>query len=122
MQNGNQKGFKKIMVLYETTKKGSKPNKCNWVMHQFHLGTDEDEREGEYVVSKISYQPQKETDKNETSLNLEESDIGTIHTSPKTPNTNIPFPPRPVETPDEESDMGMIQSHLQVGGYILIEN
>ncbi|CAA3027545.1 NAC domain-containing 8 [Olea europaea subsp. europaea] len=113
MQNGKQKGWKKIMVLYETSKKGSKPNKCKWVMHQFHLGTDEDEREGEYVVSKISYQPQKETDKNETSLNLEESDIGTIHTSPKTPNTYIPFPPRPVETPDEESDMGMIQSPLQ---------
>ncbi|KAL2505257.1 NAC domain containing protein 85 [Abeliophyllum distichum] len=111
MQNGIQKGWKKIMVLYETSKKRSKPNKCNWVMHQFHLGTDEDEREGEYVISKISYQPQKETDKNETSLNLEESDIGTTHTSPKTPKINTPFPPRPVKTPDEE--MGIIQSPLQ---------
>lgn len=122
MQNGNQKGFKKIMVLYETTKKGSKPNKCNWVMHQFHLGTDEDEREGEYVVSKISYQPQKETDKNETNLNPEESDIGTTHGSPKTPKTNTPFRPKPVKTPDAVSDKGIIPSPLQVGGNILIAN
>ncbi|XP_022867304.1 SUPPRESSOR OF GAMMA RESPONSE 1-like isoform X3 [Olea europaea var. sylvestris] len=113
MQNGNQKGCKKIMVLYETTKKGSKPNKCNWVMHQFHLGTDEDEREGEYVVSKISYQPQKETDKNETNLNPEESDIGTTHGSPKTPKTNTPFRPKPVKTPDAVSDKGIIPSPLQ---------
>ncbi|EYU34749.1 hypothetical protein MIMGU_mgv1a023855mg [Erythranthe guttata] len=48
-ENGVQKGFKKIMVLYAGSKTGSKPGKCNWVMHQYHLGSDEDEREGEYV-------------------------------------------------------------------------
>ena len=53
MENGIQKGCKKIMVLYKSTKKGSKPDKSNWVMHQYHLGMDEDEKEGEYVVSKI---------------------------------------------------------------------
>ncbi|CAN8291453.1 unnamed protein product [Cochlearia groenlandica] len=49
--DGVQRGCKKIMVLY-----GGKAVKTNWVMHQYHLGTDEDEKEGEYVVSKIFYQ------------------------------------------------------------------
>ncbi|XP_013708799.2 SUPPRESSOR OF GAMMA RESPONSE 1-like [Brassica napus] len=51
--DGVQRGCKKIMVLYE-----GKSVKTNWVMHQYHLGTDEDEKDGEYVVSKIFYQQQ----------------------------------------------------------------
>ncbi|KAH6801008.1 hypothetical protein C2S52_001472 [Perilla frutescens var. hirtella] len=103
MENGIQKGFKKIMVLYATSKKGSKADKCNWVMHQYHLGTDEDEEEGEYVVSKIFYQPQKETDKNENSvLVMEESDIKSVQVIPMTPMTTTPDPPRQETTPSSD--------------------
>ncbi|XP_010551308.1 PREDICTED: NAC domain-containing protein 8 isoform X2 [Tarenaya hassleriana] len=54
--DGVQKGCKKIMVLY-----GGKSGKTNWVMHQYHLGTEEDEKDGEYVVSKIFYQQQQQS-------------------------------------------------------------
>ncbi|XP_010523400.1 PREDICTED: NAC domain-containing protein 8-like [Tarenaya hassleriana] len=53
--DGVQRGCKKIMVLY-----GGKSGKTNWVMHQYHLGTEEDEKEREYVVSKIFYQQQQQ--------------------------------------------------------------
>ncbi|KAI8032648.1 SUPPRESSOR OF GAMMA RESPONSE 1 [Camellia lanceoleosa] len=94
MENGVQKGCKKIMVLYKTSKKGSKPDKSNWVMHQYHLGTDEDEI-GQFVVSKIFSQPQKQIDNSVKSHVIEDSDTGTIQTSPRTPKTNTPNPPRP---------------------------
>ncbi|CAH1437726.1 unnamed protein product [Lactuca virosa] len=87
IQNGVQIGCKKIMVLYGTAGGGSKPYKLNWVMHQYHLGTVEDEKEGEYVVSKIFYQPQKQE-------NHEDSDAWMSLTSPRTPNTGAPDPPR----------------------------
>ncbi|PQQ13207.1 NAC domain-containing protein 8 [Prunus yedoensis var. nudiflora] len=45
MENGVQKGCKKIMVLYKSSKKGSKADKSNWVMHQYHLGTEDGEKE-----------------------------------------------------------------------------
>jgi len=56
--DGKHLGCKKIMVLYMSTEKGGKPEKTNWVMHQYHLGTGEDEKEGEYVVSKLFFQQQ----------------------------------------------------------------
>lgn len=56
--NGKQKGCKKILVLYTNFGKNRKPEKTNWVMHQYHLGQNEEEREGELVVSKIFYQTQ----------------------------------------------------------------
>ncbi|RLM54379.1 NAC domain-containing protein 8-like [Panicum miliaceum] len=56
--DGKHLGCKKIMVLYISTEKGGKPEKTNWVMHQYHLGTGEDEKEGEYVVSKLFFQQQ----------------------------------------------------------------
>ncbi|CAN8326442.1 unnamed protein product [Cochlearia groenlandica] len=58
MVNGKQKGCKKILVLYTNFGKNRKPEKTNWVMHQYHLGTYEEEKEGELVVSKIFYQTQ----------------------------------------------------------------
>ncbi|XP_006846748.2 NAC domain-containing protein 19, partial [Amborella trichopoda] len=58
MVNGKQKGCKKILVLYTNFGKHRKPEKTNWVMHQYHLGQHEEEREGELVVSKIFYQTQ----------------------------------------------------------------
>ncbi|KAJ7970760.1 NAC domain-containing protein [Quillaja saponaria] len=95
IENGIQKGFKKIMVLYGISKKGSKPDKSNWVMHQYHLGTEEDEKDGEYVVSKVFYQQQKQAEKYEENLVVEDSDI---RTSPRTPKTYRPEPPRPAKT------------------------
>lgn len=58
MVNGRQKGCKKILVLYTNFGKNRKPEKTNWVMHQYHLGQNEEEKEGELVVSKIFYQTQ----------------------------------------------------------------
>lgn len=58
MVNGKQKGCKKILVLYTNFGKNRKPEKTNWVMHQYHLGQHEEEKEGELVVSKIFYQTQ----------------------------------------------------------------
>ncbi|XP_010267098.1 PREDICTED: uncharacterized protein LOC104604461 isoform X2 [Nelumbo nucifera] len=58
MVNGKQKGCKKILVLYTNFGKHRKPEKTNWVMHQYHLGQHEEEKEGELVVSKIFYQTQ----------------------------------------------------------------
>ncbi|KAK4479106.1 hypothetical protein RD792_014617 [Penstemon davidsonii] len=58
MANGKQKGCKKILVLYTNFGKNRKPEKTNWVMHQYHLGQNEEEKEGELVVSKIFYQTQ----------------------------------------------------------------
>lgn len=52
------KGYKKILVLYTNYGKQKKPEKTNWVMHQYHLGNNEDEKEGELVVSKVFYQTQ----------------------------------------------------------------
>ncbi|MBA0829417.1 hypothetical protein Goarm_014025 [Gossypium armourianum] len=94
-ENGVHKGWKKIMVLYKSTKKGCKPEKSNWVMHQYHLGDTEDEHDGEYVVSKIFYQQQKQTEKNDDSPMTEEPDNLMIRTSPRTPKTITPDPPRP---------------------------
>jgi hypothetical protein len=54
---GRQKGSKKILVLYSNYGKQGKPKKTNWVMHQYHLG-DQEEKDGELVVSKVFYQTQ----------------------------------------------------------------
>lgn len=47
------------MVLYRTSLgKKSKNVKTNWVMHQYHLGKHEEERDGEIVVCKVFLQKQ----------------------------------------------------------------
>lgn len=95
--DGIQKGCKKIMVLYVNMFKGSKPDKTNWVMHQYHLGTGEDEREGEYVISKIFYQQQQNSkgDKIEEDF-IENNDAMTAKVVPATPSPKsvTPDPPR----------------------------
>ncbi|KAI4296814.1 hypothetical protein L6164_036737 [Bauhinia variegata] len=55
---GGLKGFKKILVLYTNYGRQRKPEKTNWVMHQYHLGNNEEEKDGELVVSKVFYQTQ----------------------------------------------------------------
>lgn len=97
--DGVHEGWQKIMVLYKSSKKGSKPIKSNWVMHQYHLGADKEEKDGEYVVSKIFYQQPKETDKNnkndeenDESMYIDDEDVKTLRTNPKTPKPNPPNP------------------------------
>ncbi|RZS02534.1 hypothetical protein BHM03_00032594 [Ensete ventricosum] len=55
---GRLKGYKKILVLYTNYGKQRKPEKTSWIMHQYHLGSDEEEKDGELVVSKVFYQTQ----------------------------------------------------------------
>ncbi|KAL4386991.1 hypothetical protein GQ457_09G002720 [Hibiscus cannabinus] len=55
---GTMKGFKKILVLYSNNGRQRKAEKTNWVVHQYHLGNNEDEKDGELVVSKVFYQTQ----------------------------------------------------------------
>ncbi|KAH6763925.1 NAC domain containing protein 73 [Perilla frutescens var. hirtella] len=55
---GNIKGYKKILVLYTNYGRQRKPEKTNWVMHQYHLGENEEEKDGELVLSKVFYQTQ----------------------------------------------------------------
>ncbi|KAL3377203.1 hypothetical protein AABB24_003551 [Solanum stoloniferum] len=56
--SGVLKGYKKILVLYTNYGRQRKPEKTNWVMHQYHLGENEEEKDGELVVSKVFYQTQ----------------------------------------------------------------
>jgi hypothetical protein len=56
LSNGRPHGYKKFLVLYTNYGKQRKPKKTNWVMHQYHLGSDEEERDGELVVSKVFFQ------------------------------------------------------------------
>ncbi|CAA6659562.1 unnamed protein product [Spirodela intermedia] len=96
MENGVQRGLKKIMVLYKSSKKGFKPVKTSWVMHQYHLGTEEDEREGELVVSKIFFQSQvKQTEEIAVDAAAQDDlEKLTAAVSPRTPKTSTPYPPR----------------------------
>lgn len=56
--SGSIEGFKKILVLYTNYGRQKKPEKTNWVMHQYHLGDNEEEKDGEIVLSKVFYQTQ----------------------------------------------------------------
>ncbi|KAJ0257821.1 SUPPRESSOR OF GAMMA RESPONSE 1 [Hirschfeldia incana] len=99
--DGVQRGCKKIMVLY-----GGKAVKTNWVMHQYHLGTDEDEKEGDYVVSKIFYQqPQQvvkqggggggdKAEQEDVSDDIFAATTTTPRADPVTPKLFTPEPPQ----------------------------
>ncbi|KAG0602072.1 hypothetical protein M758_11G158100 [Ceratodon purpureus] len=84
-QGGRVIGHKKIMVLYRATGKKSKNLKTNWVMHQYHLGGNEEETDGELVVCKVFFQkaprscPSRKTGANaidDEECEPSESDIG----------------------------------------------
>ena len=93
--DGIQKGCKKIMVLYTSTVRGGKAEKTNWVMHQYHLGTGEDECDGEFVVSKIFYQQQQANKGEKPEEHLSEIvDEMVAKVSPVTPKSVTPEPPR----------------------------
>ncbi|PSR91201.1 NAC domain-containing protein [Actinidia chinensis var. chinensis] len=92
--DGAQQGCKKIMVLYVSPIKGGKAEKTNRVMHQYHLVTAKDEKEGEYVISKVFYKQQfKQTDKCEQDL-PKGTDVIIPKVDPVTPKSVIPEPPR----------------------------
>ncbi|XP_028768664.1 SUPPRESSOR OF GAMMA RESPONSE 1 [Neltuma alba] len=122
MLDGVQKGCKKIMVLYMTMVRGGKAEKTNWVMHQYHLGTQEDEREGEYVVSKVFYQQQqvKSGDKDDLDIPASTLDIPgstenieatTVQVDPVTPKSVTPDPPCNNKRPHSNVDLGL-ESHV----------
>ncbi|XP_048229374.1 SUPPRESSOR OF GAMMA RESPONSE 1 isoform X1 [Ricinus communis] len=104
--DGVQRGCKKIMVLYMSTVRGGKAEKTNWVMHQYHLGTGDDEREGDYVVSKIFYQQQhiNKGDKTEDDL-FENIDPVIAKVDPVTPVSVTPEPPS-IERRCPDLDLG----------------
>ncbi|XP_048539666.1 NAC domain-containing protein 75-like [Triticum urartu] len=54
MVNGQQTGSKKVLVLH--TNKNFAQQRTNWVMHQYHLGDLEIEKEQKLVACKILYQ------------------------------------------------------------------
>ncbi|TVU29433.1 hypothetical protein EJB05_20998, partial [Eragrostis curvula] len=99
--NGVTKGWKKIMVLYKTLR-GGKPERVPWVMHQYHLGEDKEEKDGDLVVSKIFYQPlTKHMENVETEADDEEPDAFAAGIGPKTPKTSAPQPRRANNSPCE---------------------
>lgn len=119
MLNGLQKGCKKILVLYMS--KGGKAEKTNWVMHQYHLGTQEDEKEGEYVVSKIFYQQQHVKSGDKDDLDIPASTLGIPESTenieataaqvhPVTPKSVTPDPPCN-KRPHSNVDVGL-ESHF----------
>ncbi|KAL7608740.1 hypothetical protein Lser_V15G11841 [Lactuca serriola] len=93
-----QRGCKKIMVLYISPIKGGKAEKTNWVMHQYHLGTGEDEKEGDYVISKVFYQQQSQSQSKNNGKDddviLEEVNPPIVKVDPVTPKCVTPEPPR----------------------------
>ena len=99
--NGVKKGWKKILVLYKTSQRGGKAERAQWVMHQYHLGEEEDEKDGELVVSKVFYQLPKHMGNAETEIGDEEPDVFAAGIGPKTPNTNTPQLRRAKNSPCE---------------------
>jgi hypothetical protein len=99
------------MVLYMSTVRGGKAEKTNWVMHQYHLGTSEDERDGEYVVSKIFYQQQaNKGEKPEEDLSEIVDDV-VAKVDPVTPKSVTPDPPR-AERRCQDFEMGQESTNI----------
>lgn len=112
MVDGTHQGCKKIMVLYMSPVKGEKPEKTGWVMHQYHLGIDEDEKDGELVVSKLFYQQQcKPNERNDAEL------PAALLEGPRKEAEPIPCPKSATPDPPAEKrcrDPGFMRSPAQV--------
>jgi hypothetical protein len=102
-ENGANRGWKKILVLYTGSKKGGgKTDKAGWVMHQYHLGADEAEKDGQLVVCKIFYQlASKQIGKSEMDVSVAEHDVSAVKIDPRIPKTDPPQPHRPNNSPCE---------------------
>ncbi|XP_040868984.1 SUPPRESSOR OF GAMMA RESPONSE 1-like isoform X4 [Glycine max] len=110
--NGIQKGCKKIMVLYISPVRGGKSEKTNWVMHQYHLGTEEDEKDGEYVISKVFYQQQQVKFGEKDDQDIPEiTEATTVKVDPATPKSVTPEPPR-IEKRCSNLDLGQESHHI----------
>ncbi|CAH9115885.1 unnamed protein product [Cuscuta epithymum] len=128
--DGVQRGCKKIMVLYMASVKGVKgTEKTNWVMHQYHLGAQEDEREGEYVISKVFFQQQqvvKQSERAEHESPEEPESLDAIM-DPYTPKTETPEPARlerrplssvsVLETPNVEQVMNCTEAYTKIPSF-----
>lgn len=123
--DGVQKGCKKIMVLYVNVVRGGKAEKTNWVMHQYHLGTGEDEKEGDYVISKVFYQQQqvKQSEKSEgpilggiddAPVVTEAHQLSPVSVTPETSRPGRRFP-----DDDEEKDLTLSSVGLPAKDYEL---
>ena len=100
------------MVLYMSTVRGGKAEKTNWVMHQYHLGTGEDERDREYVVSKIFYQQQQANKGEKPEEDLSEIVDGVVaKVDPVTPKSVTPDPPR-AERRCQDFEMGQEYTNI----------
>lgn len=91
---GRVKGYKKILVLYTNYGKQRKPEKTNWIMHQYHLGSSEEEKDGEIVVSKVFYQTQPRqcgVTKDSISLKFRGQKINNGHELGSNPNPAVDF-------------------------------
>ncbi|GJN21476.1 hypothetical protein PR202_gb08955 [Eleusine coracana subsp. coracana] len=107
--NGVTKGWKKILVLYRTTQKGGKSERAPWVMHQYHLGEEEEEKDGDLVVSKVFYQlSAKHMENAEIETGGEEPDAFAAGIGPKTPKTSTPQPRRTNNSPYETEQSASI--------------
>ncbi|KAF8693649.1 hypothetical protein HU200_039059 [Digitaria exilis] len=114
--NGVKKGWKKIMVLYKISQSGGKPDRAHWVMHQYHLGEEEDEKDGDLVVSKIFCQmPNKSMEVSETETAYDEPDVSASVIGPKTPKTTAPQIRHSNNSPCEtEQNVSILQDQLQL--------
>ncbi|CAN6244958.1 unnamed protein product [Urochloa humidicola] len=113
-ENGVKKGWKKILVLYKTQQRGGKPDRAHWVMHQYHLGEKEDEKDGELVVSKIFCQvPNKSMEVPETETAYDEPGASASVIGPKTPKPNAPQPRHTNNSPCEtEQNVSILQDQV----------
>lgn len=84
--NGIVKGYKKILVLYTNYGRQRKPEKTNWVMHQYHLGGNEEEKDGELVVSKVFYQTQPRQSSSSSLTNKAHQESKCLSTTINAPN------------------------------------
>lgn len=96
------------MVLYANAKGAARPGKAKWVMHQYHIGPEEDELEGQLVVSKIFYQQHSAATHSEIECG-EESEMLGVKVDPRTPNTSTPLPPRLTEDSPKEDNGNSLQ-------------
>ncbi|XP_028220772.1 SUPPRESSOR OF GAMMA RESPONSE 1-like isoform X2 [Glycine soja] len=116
--NGIQKGCKKIMVLYISPVRGGKSEKTNWVMHQYHLGTEEDEKDGEYAISKVFYQQQQVKFGEKDDQDIPEiTEATTVKVDPATPKSVTPEPPR-IEKRCSNLDLGQESHHIPQTDYL----
>ena len=111
--NGVIKGWKKILVLYKGDK--GKGHNTNWKMHQCHLGIEEDEKDGEYVVCRVFCQLKANKPMKSPMPDADaESSSSAAAIDPTTPNTYPPQPRRvsgsPFET--EQNQVSISTDHV----------